>query len=448
MRGAGVMLGMLLVGATQAQTAPTVPDVTYATVGGRTLQLDLYLPAIRNSPRPTVVWVHGGGWQSGSRSPAPAFVTALVDRGLAVASISYRLTSQAGGFGSEGTTFPAQIHDVRGAIRFLRANAATYGLDPARFGAWGSSAGGHLVALAGTSGNDPTLEGSVGGNLRHSSRLQAVVDYYGPTDLLNMGLDEAPPPGRPAGHDLPTSPESLLVGFSASDEGLGVLRANQSNPASPFPTWRTLAVQANPVAWVDATDPPFLIAHGTADGTVPPRQSERLRDALRGVGASPLHVVVEGAGHGGFPASVQQQAQDFLVARLTAPTIAVGDPRGLTGAWYDPTSSGQGFEFLWTDGARFVVTYYGHRDDGSNLFLVGTRDGAPAYGEDLRLDLVATRGGRFNGFDAAQVRREPWGTLRLRIDGCTRATASLDGADGTQSFALVKLAAGPGPACD
>jgi hypothetical protein len=304
------------------------------------------------------------------------------------------------------------------------------------------------VALAGTSGNDPTLEGSVGGNLRHSSRLQAVVDYYGPTDLLNMGLDEAPPPGRPAGHDLPTSPESLLVGFSAADEGLGVLRANQASAVSPFPTWRTLAVQANPITWVDLADPPFLIAHGTADGTVPPRQSERLRDALRGVGANPVYVPVDGAGHGGFPAGVQQQAQDFLVARLTAPTIAIGDVRGLTGAWYDPAQSGQGFEFLWLDGARFVVTFYGHRDDGGNLFLVGTRDAAPAYGQELRLDLVATRGGRFNGFDAAQIRREPWGTLTLRIDACERATATLEGVDGRQSFALVKLAAGPGPSCD
>jgi len=337
---------------------------------------------------------------------------------------------------------------VRAAIRFLRANAATYALDPARFGAWGSAAGGHLVALAGTSGNDPALEGTIGGHLRHSSRLQAVVDYYGPTDLLNMGLDQAPAPGRPARHDLPTSPESLLVGFSAADEGLGVLRANEANPLAPYPDWRTLAVQANPITWVDAVDPPFLIAHGAADGTVPPRQSEHLRDALRAAGASPVHVAVDGAGHGGFPAAVQQQAQDFLVARLTAPVIAIGEPRGLTGAWYDPAQSGQGFEFLWLDGGRFVVTFCGHRDDGGNLVPIGTREGAPAYGEDLRIDLVATRGGRFNGFDAARIRREPWGALALRIDACDRATATLDGADGRQSFALAKLAGGPGPACD
>ncbi|MFN7550100.1 MAG: prolyl oligopeptidase family serine peptidase [Pseudomonadota bacterium] len=448
LRAVLLLVGVALAGAGVAQSAPTHRDVTYATVGGRALQLDLYLPAVRTSPRPTLIWVHGGGWQSGSRSPPPAFATALVDRGIAVASISYRLTSQAGGFGSEGVTFPAQIHDVRAAIRFLRATAATYALDPARFGAWGSSAGGHLVALAGTSGNDPALEGTIGGNLRHSSRLQAVVDYYGPTDLLNMGLDEAPAPGRPARHDLPTSPESLLVGFSAADEGLGVLRANEANPLAPYPVWRTLAVQANPITWVDAVDPPFFIAHGTADGTVPPRQSERLRDALRAAGASPVHVAIDGAGHGGFPAAVQQQAQDFLVARLTAPVIAIGEPRGLTGAWYDPAQSGQGFEFLWLDGGRFVVTFYGHRDDGGNLFLIGTREGAPAYGEDLRIDLVATRGGRFNGFDAARIRREPWGALALRIDACDRATATLDGADGRQSFALAKLAGGPGPACD
>lgn len=438
---------LMFAGAAQAQLAPTHPALPYATVGGRPLLLDLYVPAIRNSPRPTLVWVHGGAWSAGTRA-APAFATALLDRGIAVASIDYRLTSQAGQFGSEGVTFPAQIHDVKGAIRFLRANAAAYNLDPARFALWGSSAGGHLVALAGTAGNAPEIEGAIGGSTQVSSRVQAVVDYYGPTDLLQMQPDVTTPPGSGFDHDLASSPESRLIGFSASDEGIGVLRANATNPNAPFPTWLRLARQASPLAWVDAADPPFLIVHGTADATVPFRQSERLRDALTAIGRPPQFIAVAGGGHGGFAADVQRQAQDFIVAQLTAATVPVGDPRGITGAWYDPRLSGEGFELLWLNADTLTVAFYGHRDDGANLFLIGTRRGVLRYGENLSIDLVATRGGRFTAFDPAAIRREPWGRLELRLDSCSRATAVLDGADGRQAFALEKLAGLASTSCD
>jgi acetyl esterase/lipase len=311
------------VDAAQAQSVPTHADLVYATVGGQPLRLDLYLPSGGTTPRPLLVWIHGGGWSSGNRFPAPSFAVLLRDRGFAVASVSYRLTSQAGQWGGEAVTFPAQIHDVKAAVRWLRAHAGDYQIDPQRVAFWGSSAGGHLAALAGTSGNDPTLEGSVGAHLGESSAAQVVVDYYGPTDLLQMNLDITTPPGG-FDHDAPTSPESRLLGFDQPGEGIGVLRANLDNPNPPFPALALLAQQVNPITWVDAADPPFLIVHGDADTTVPYAQSLRLRDALHAAGHTPAFITVAGAGHGGFPGAVQAQAQGFILDAIGTALLSDG----------------------------------------------------------------------------------------------------------------------------
>src|SRR5688572_25104281 len=137
-----------------AQIQPTHSGVPYATLGPTPLLLDLYMPpagaGAAPQPYPTIIWIHGGAWSGGSRFPA-GNAGILMQHGFAVASIDYRLTSQAGLYGPHPVTFPAQIHDVKGAIRWLRANASTYNLDPIRFGVFGSSAGGHLAALAATS---------------------------------------------------------------------------------------------------------------------------------------------------------------------------------------------------------------------------------------------------------------------------------------------------------
>ena len=155
-----------LVAAAPTLAQPTFPDLAYATLGGRPLQLDLYIPATGSGPYPLVIWIHGGGWSGGDKALGPgASALKLLPRGIAVASINYRLTSQAGQWGSFPVIFPAQINDVKGAVRWLRANAGTYNLDASRFGSWGSSAGGHLSALIGTSGGVAALEGNVGGNL-------------------------------------------------------------------------------------------------------------------------------------------------------------------------------------------------------------------------------------------------------------------------------------------
>ncbi|HVF34287.1 MAG TPA: sialidase family protein [Candidatus Saccharimonadia bacterium] len=143
----------------------------------------------------------------------------------------------------------------------------------------------------------------------------------------------------------------------------------------------------------------------------------------------------------------------MTVARIDFPattdgTLPIRDPRGLAGAWFDPARSGEGLELHWIEGDVLLAVFYGHRDDGSNLFLIGTRAGAPRYGEALEIPLVATRGGRYNGLDPAAIRRERWGTLTLRFETCDRATATLAGDDGSQSLALERLARPAGLRCD
>ncbi len=240
-------------------------DLPYVTNGHPRQKLDLYLPTEGAGPWPVIVWMHGGGWASGSKDNCGAW--RQVQRGYAVASIGYRLSGDA--------PFPAQIEDCKAAIRWLRANASQYHLDAKHIAAWGSSAGGHLVALLGTSGG--VKEFDVGANLDHSSRIQAVCDFYGPTDLLQM--DEHGLRGTRLKHDLPDSPESRLIG--------GPIQENKAKVA-----------RANPITYVASNSPPFLIVHGDQDPTVPWHQSQLLFDALRAAGVSVRFHTVEDAGHG------------------------------------------------------------------------------------------------------------------------------------------------------
>ena len=286
-----------LAGPAVGQVQPTYSGLTYATLDGHPLLLDLYIPTGGPGPFPLVIWIHGGGWAGGERFPAPN-AAQLLAAGMAIASLDYRLTTQAGQWGSYPVVFPAQIQDVKGAVRWLRANAATYNLNPTRFASWGSSAGGHLAALLATSGGVAALAGAIGGNAGFSSAVQACVDLFGPTDLLNMNPDVTTPPGSTLDHDAPGSPESNLIGYNQPGQGVGVLRTNQSNPNPPFPALMTLITQANPITWVDPADPPFLIAHGELDTTVPQRQSIKLAAALSGAGVPNQYWVVPGYGHG------------------------------------------------------------------------------------------------------------------------------------------------------
>ncbi|HVO15776.1 MAG TPA: alpha/beta hydrolase [Alphaproteobacteria bacterium] len=255
----------------QEQEPPLPPgarelrNLEFAKPDGVPLHLDLYLPTTSRAA-PLVIWVHGGGWADGSKEDPPGL--SLLEHGYALATVEYRLTDRA--------AFPAQIHDVKAAVRFLRANAARFGLDPNRFGAWGESAGGHLVALLGTTSVHGELEGDEGVT-GVSSRVQAVCDWYGPTDLLKINSQM---PDGADNYDDPDSPVSLLLG-------------------GPAPHNRKKARQANPIKYVTWGTPPFFILHGDADDTVPVEQSKMLVHALKRAGVDVQFTLVEDGGHSG-----------------------------------------------------------------------------------------------------------------------------------------------------
>jgi acetyl esterase/lipase len=234
-------------------------DLEYVAGGHRRHTLDLYVPAKADGPLPVIVWIHGGAWRSGSKEDPLGL--AYTAKGYALASINHRLSGQA--------AFPAQIEDCKAAIRWLRANAKSYGLDGSRIGVWGASAGGHLAALLGTSGDVKELEGAKG-DADESSRVQCVVDWYGPTDFSQMG----------GFHDDPRSPESQLIG--------GPVQENKAQVAA-----------ANPITYVSRDDAPFLIMHGDRDTRVPFNQSELLHAALKKAGVETTLVAIKGGGHGG-----------------------------------------------------------------------------------------------------------------------------------------------------
>jgi acetyl esterase/lipase len=255
-----------------------IRDLEYGQVSGRAMLLDLYLPETTGKTSPLIIWIHGGAWMGGSkdgRSPALRFTT----EGYAVAHIGYRLSGEA--------KFPAQINDCKAAVRWLRSNAKKYQLAPEKFIAWGSSAGGHLAAMLGTTGGVQDLEGTVN-DIEESSRVQAVVDWFGPTDLLRMNDTESD-----RRHDAPNSAESKLIG--------GPLLENKEK-----------AAKASPTTYISKDAAPFLIMHGDHDLEVPIRQSEILADALRKAGVQVTFVPIKGAGHGFGGPEATSTVRDFL----------------------------------------------------------------------------------------------------------------------------------------
>jgi len=262
-------------------------DIVYERVGERALLLDLYLPAGTNEPVPLVIWVHGGGWRNGNKSGIKNASGAL-KRGYALASVSYRLSGEA--------IFPAAIEDCKAAVSFLRLNAKKNRIDPDRFGVWGSSAGAHLVALLGVT-NDVDDFNTHPVTKKASSKVQAVCNWFGPTDFLRMNDVK----GR-MDHDAADSPESLFIGAPIQD-----------HPEK--------AQKSNPINYVSRSDPPMLLMHGDKDGLVIFNQSELLYAALQKAGVeSQLYKVVNG--DHGFKGSYEssdaliQRAVDFFDREL------------------------------------------------------------------------------------------------------------------------------------
>ena len=265
-----------------AETAPAKPalpagitaewDVQYVPDGDKAQRLDVFMPEkASEKPLPLLIWIHGGGWRGGSKSGSPAL--GFTSDGYVTASIEYRFSQKA--------VFPAQIQDCQAAIRFLRANAAKYHFDPAHVGVWGSSAGGHLVALVGTSGGKNAFP-KIGGNDEQSDRVQAVCDWFGPADFNTVMAQAADDKNAKNifKFNSPSDPYSLLIGVPLNSD-----------------TAKGDAV--SPVHFVSKDNPPFLIMHGTHDTLVPFAQSEELLAALKKESVDALLQPLPGSGHGG-----------------------------------------------------------------------------------------------------------------------------------------------------
>lgn len=259
-----------------AAAGKVIRDVEFASHGGSSLLLDLHLPEAK-APAGLIVWVHGGAWRAGSRTSVD--LAGMTSRGWAVASVDYRLSPVA--------RFPAQIHDIKAAIRYLRAHAGRHGYPPSRFVIAGSSAGGHLAALVGVSNGQPELEGSVGRERQVSSNVQAIVSLYGASNLTSILAQSTP------------------HGLSVRVPALELLLGGQPDAVPE------LARLASPVFHVDASDPPLLMLHGDQDQQMPINQSHELEGAYTRLGLPVRLVVKHGSGHGG-PAFTTQATLDLI----------------------------------------------------------------------------------------------------------------------------------------
>ncbi len=266
------------------EVEPQLRDVPYAKIADRSLTLDLYLPTGNHErPCPTVVWIHGGAWRSGSKSDVP--VKDWLKKGFSIASIDYRLSPEA--------RFPAQIHDIKAAIRFLRAKANDWSLDPQRFIVAGSSAGGHLACLTGVSADVAELEGTVGEHLDKSSHVQAIISFYGASNLQSI-LSQSTEYGR--GVRVPAL--QLLLGGQPDEKP-------------------ELARLASPVVHVDSKDPPLWLVHGDADPQMPIAQSQELLERYQQFALPVDFATIPGGKHGGeaFFTSARLDAMADAIAR-------------------------------------------------------------------------------------------------------------------------------------
>jgi acetyl esterase/lipase len=255
-------------------------DIVFGKGGAVDLKLDLAMPKEGDGPFPAVLCIHGGGWRGGNRQQMSGSIATFAGRGYVAVTPEYRLTP--------GSRFPAQIEDCKAAVRWLRANAKKYKIDPDRIGAIGFSAGGHLACLLGTSDKNDGLEGN-GGNPEQSSRLQAVVSFFGPTDLTVLWEK--------------STENTYLVPF------LGGSRTDKADAYK----------KASPITYATKDDPPMLFIHGTEDKLVPLMQSKLLCDKLQSLGVPATLIEVKGEGHGWKGDKLFEtikQTMDFLDERL------------------------------------------------------------------------------------------------------------------------------------
>lgn len=282
---AGLMTAAVVV-AWPGAAAPTVKaDIQYATAAtGEPLRLDLFTPE-SGAGAPLIVWVHGGAWENGNKSAMP--LAPVIERGFAVASLDFSPASKA--------RFPGQVHEIKAAIRFLRAEAKQYGYDASRIAIAGASSGAHLAAVVGTSNGSSELEGTLGDHRDESSAVHAIVSYFAATNLTTILTQSTP-----FGLGIREPAVTRLLGAAPKDA-------------------EALARLASPVFQVDHDDPPLLLFHGDQDPQMPINQSHELEGAYERQGLDVELVVVHGAAHGGnafySPENVQRVVT-FLSAQL------------------------------------------------------------------------------------------------------------------------------------
>ncbi len=272
--------------------SPTHANLAYATTS-KSQTLDLFLPE-GTGPFPLVINIHGGAFRMGSKEMLDVPIAkTLLKEGIAVASINYRLSGEA--------IFPAAVLDAKAAVRFLRANAEKWNLNPDAFAAFGQSAGGNLASLLGTSGGIAEFDDPALGNPTTSSRVQAVVDWFGPTDFSQMDA-QAKSQGCPqsaASHNQADSPESRYLG-------------------APVPSVPNLVAKANPITYITSDDPPFLIQKGDQDCMVPVGQSKLLFEALKSANLKVEFDLLTGAGHGDMGAPTPKFLSNANIQRVVS----------------------------------------------------------------------------------------------------------------------------------
>lgn len=287
----------------QCQKAPAVPppppsgvkamlNQDYTGSGNKRQMLDLYVPeAASETPRPLVVYIHGGGWENGSKDNAGVLFALIKDKPYAGASVNYRLTNEA--------NWPAQIQDCKAAIRWLRAHAKEHNIDEEKIAVFGISAGGHLVSMLGVTGGDKELEGALGANTDQSSRVTCVLDFCGPSNFLTFKGK-----GSVLDPDDPKSALAKLIGGPLKDR----LDAGRS---------------ASPVNYLSSDDAPFLIIHGDKDTLVPYAQAQEFDAALEAAKLPATLITGTGGGHVFFSAQLVARMRDFLDRHLLGKEVEI-----------------------------------------------------------------------------------------------------------------------------
>jgi acetyl esterase/lipase len=265
----------------------TIFDITYGKVGDVGLALDLARPIIGEGPFPVSVFIFGGGWNTGSRTQFHLGMWKAAEQGYMAVTVDYRLTWEKEN-GKTKYPFPAQVHDVKCAVRWLRDNAEKYNIDPDRIGAIGYSSGGHLALMLGLTDSSDGLEGECG-KLNYSSRVQAVVSLAGPTELVSLYQESTPQIESFVKYLLDGTPEEVPEQYK----------------------------RASPLTYVSKDDSPVLIIHGDMDVDVPPRQAELLDAKMKEVGVSNTLIIKKDRGHGGITSFWYYDAVwDFLDEHL------------------------------------------------------------------------------------------------------------------------------------